>query len=102
MPDLTPVRGSTWWAGVKLVARWPLATLGAWRIIGVVGIALAAALGLLRAHVPALGIGTIVLGFLLTQAAALILAWSRAARLYALMALQTGVRSGDTTFWNFT
>lgn len=75
-----------WWAGLMLVLRRPVATLGSWLVLGLIGLALAAVLGLLRLQLPPLGAGAILLGFIVTQAAALCLAWSRQARLFVLVA----------------
>jgi hypothetical protein len=76
-----------WWTGVRLVVRRPLATLGGWLGIAAVGLVLAAGCALLRVQLPPLGAGTVIAGLVLTQAAALCLAWSRQARLFALVAL---------------
>jgi hypothetical protein len=64
-----------------------LATLGAWLIIVLIGAAVAAALAILRIRLAPIGAGAVAGGFVLTQAAALALGWSRQARLFALFAL---------------
>jgi len=76
-----------WWGGVKLLLRRPLALLGSYLIITVIGLAVAAALALARVHVPALGLGGTVGAVLLAQLIVIVLAWMRSARLFALMAL---------------
>lgn len=87
---LAPQRTSAvkgWWAGVRLLCRRPLALLGAWLAVGAVGLVVAAAFALLRIRLAPLAPGAIALGLVCTQAAALALAWSRQARLFALVAL---------------
>jgi energy-converting hydrogenase Eha subunit B len=70
-----------------LLVRRPLAVLGAYLIVTVIGLVLAAVLALARAHVPALG-GAGTLGALvLAQLLVLVLGWMRSARLFALMAV---------------
>jgi hypothetical protein len=76
-----------WWDGCKLLARRPLATLGAWFGISALGLALAALLGVARINVPALGLGGFLAAFALTQLAVVAVAWMRSARLVALMEL---------------
>jgi hypothetical protein len=76
-----------WWDGCKLLVRRPLATLGAWFGISLVGLALAAMLGVARINVPALGLGGFAAAFVLTQLAVVAVAWMRSARLVALMEL---------------
>lgn len=76
-----------WCSGVRLMARRPLAALGGWAVIAVAGLVLAAACTVLRIQVPPIGAGAVALGLVLTQVAALCLAWSRQARLFALVAL---------------
>jgi hypothetical protein len=76
-----------WWHGCRLLVRRPLAVLGAYLIVTVIGLVLAAVLALARAHVPALG-GAGTLGALvLAQLLVLVLGWMRSARLFALMAV---------------
>jgi hypothetical protein len=80
-----------WWAGVRFLVRRPVAVLGSWLVVGLVGGALAAVLAIVRLQVPPLGAGAMALGLVLVQAAALCLAWSRQARLFALVALMPAV-----------
>jgi hypothetical protein len=79
-----------WWDGCKLLARRPLATFGAWAGISALGLALAALLGVARINVPALGTGSFLAAFALTQLAVAAVAWMRSARLVALMELARG------------
>jgi len=74
-----------WCDGVRLMWRRPLALLGVAAAITVAGLALAALLGAARLHVPPLGVFGFIAAFVLTQLAALALAWMRAARLLALI-----------------
>lgn len=83
-----------WWRGLGLLWRRPIALLGAWCAVGAAGLLVAGACALLRIQVAPLGAGAIVLGLVLTQCAALGLAWSRQARLFALVALR---RTGATS-----
>jgi hypothetical protein len=87
---LEPQRTSAvkaWWRGLRLVNRRPLVTFGPCLVLLLAGLAVAAVLALLRIRVAPLGAGAIILGVVLTQLAALALAWSRQARLFALYAL---------------
>ncbi|HEX8609811.1 MAG TPA: hypothetical protein VF800_00790 [Telluria sp.] len=78
---------SAWLAGCTLLARHPLAALGSYLAISIVGLGLAALLSLARAHTA----GFNALGFagalLLTQAAVVTIGWMRSARLFALIEL---------------
>lgn len=76
-----------WWLGLKLLVRRPLAAMAVWLAVGAVGLVLAAIFAMVRIRLPALGAGSALLGLLLTQAAALALAWTRTARLFGLSAL---------------
>lgn len=87
---LEPQRTSAvkaWWAGLRLVRRRPLASLGGWFAVALVGTVLAGVCAVVRIGVPPLGAGPIVVGLVLGQAAGLCLAWSRQARLFVLVAL---------------
>lgn len=81
-----------WWAGCKLLARRPVATLGIYLIISVAGLLLAAVLVYARINVPHVS----VLGFLgalvLTEAVVVVIAWMRSARLFAMIALARGAQ----------
>jgi hypothetical protein len=74
-----------WFAGWKLLARRPLATLGVYLLITVAGLAVAALLALARAHLPPLGAGGFAGALALTQLAVASVAWLRSARLFAMM-----------------
>jgi len=76
-----------WAAGIKLLARRPLATLGFYFGVTIVGLGLAGLLAVARINVPALGAGSFLGGFVLAQLAVLALAWMRCARLFGLMEL---------------
>lgn len=80
-----------WWAGVRFLLRRAVAAMGSWFIVALVGLALAGTLTVLRLQLPPLGAGATLLGLVLVQAPALCLAWSRQARLFALVALMPGV-----------
>lgn len=76
-----------WCAGCRHLARRPLALLSTYLVVSVAGLALAGAVLLARARLPALGPGASLAGFALTQLAACLLGWMRAARLFAFAAL---------------
>lgn len=76
-----------WWHGCKLLVRHPLAVLGVYLAVTLVGLAAAALLLLTRMHVPALGAGGTLGALALAQLLVLVLGWTRSARLFALMAV---------------
>jgi hypothetical protein len=76
-----------WWHGCKLLVRRPLAVLGVYLLVTVIGLAVASLLALARLHVPALGAGGTLGALVLGQLLVLVLGWMRSARLFALMAL---------------
>lgn len=76
-----------WWGGVKLLVRRPLALLGSYLVITVLGLGVAALLALARVQVPALGAGGTIGAIVLAQLIVIVLGWMRSARLFALMAL---------------
>lgn len=82
-----------WRDGLVLLARRPLAMLGCYVGVTLLGVGLAAALAVARLNLPALGAGSLVGGLLLAQLAVLALAWMRCARLFGLMELARGVRA---------
>lgn len=82
-----------WWAGLKLLKKRILATLGTYLAITLVGLVLTAAFAIARLNVPALGVGGFLAAFVLTQLAVVSLAWMRSARLFAMLEL---VRSAKT------
>jgi hypothetical protein len=76
-----------WWRGLKLLGKRPFAVLGVYLGTGLAGLALVALLLLLRPHLGHGGVPALVLGLLLSSAAAAALAWSRIARLFGMQAL---------------
>jgi hypothetical protein len=74
-----------WWHACKLLVRRPVALLGAYLVVSVIGLAAAALLALARAHLPALGAGGTLGALVLAQLLVLVLGWTRSARLFALM-----------------
>jgi hypothetical protein len=78
---------AAWWGGLKLLLRRPLALLGSYLVITVLGLGIAALLALARLQVPALGAGGTIGAILLAQLIVIVLGWMRSARLFALMAL---------------
>jgi hypothetical protein len=74
-----------WFAGWKLLARRPLATLGVYLAITVAGLAVVALLAVARLNLPPLGAGGFAGALALTQLAVAGVAWLRSARLFALM-----------------
>ncbi|KQW88465.1 hypothetical protein ASC94_23895 [Massilia sp. Root418] len=76
-----------WWHGLRLLARHPGAMLGSYAAISLIGLAAAAALGLARVHLPHVGVVGFAFALLLTQTIAVLLAWMRSARLFALIGI---------------
>ncbi|MES2260774.1 MAG: hypothetical protein V4724_19825 [Pseudomonadota bacterium] len=76
-----------WWRGLQIMRRYPLATLGAYAVLSASGLAVAGMLGLARIHVPHVGTAGFLAALALTQVIALVLAWMRSARLFALIDL---------------
>ncbi len=76
-----------WLAGLRLLARRPLAILGFYLGVTIVGLGLAGLLAVARINVPALGAGSFLAGLVLAQLAVLVLAWMRCARLFGLIEL---------------
>jgi hypothetical protein len=74
-----------WWRGLGMLRRRPLACLAIYLVITVLGLALYALLGVARLNLAAPGPLAIAAGLLVTQLAALALAWMRSARLFALI-----------------
>ncbi|SFD49828.1 hypothetical protein [Massilia yuzhufengensis] len=81
-----------WRDGLGLLVRRPLATLGMYGGISVIGLGLAGALAVARLNLPALGAGSFLGGLLLAQLAVLALAWMRCARLFGMMEVARGMR----------
>lgn len=78
-----------WWHGLRLLARQPGAMLGSYAAISFAGLAAVAALGLARVHLPHVGTAGFLFALLLTQTIAVLLAWMRSARLFALIRIVT-------------
>ena len=76
-----------WWDGMILLWRQPARVLGAYAVITLAGLALAALLAMLVLRVSGASSVQVVAGFILTQAAVAVLAWMRSARLFALVRL---------------
>jgi hypothetical protein len=76
-----------WGEGMMLVLRRPLATLGIYVVITVVGLLLAALVALVRVRVAPVEGWSFFGALLLTQLAVMVVAWMRSARLFALIAL---------------
>ncbi|WP_377703765.1 hypothetical protein [Pseudoduganella sp. UC29_71] len=76
-----------WWHGLRLLARRPGDVAGSYIAITLAGLAVAAALGLARVHLPHAGLAGFLFALLLTQIIAVLLAWMRSARLFALIAI---------------
>jgi hypothetical protein len=76
-----------WGEGLRLVARRPLATLGAYVAITLPGLALAALVALVRIRVAPIAGWSFFGALALTQLAVMVVAWMRSARLFALIAL---------------
>ncbi|MGK5059274.1 hypothetical protein ACQ4WY_20320 [Janthinobacterium sp. LB2P49] len=74
-----------WWRGLGMLRRRPLACLAIYLVITLLGLALYALLGVARLNLATPGPLAIVAGLLVTQLAALVLAWMRSARLFALI-----------------
>jgi hypothetical protein len=73
-----------WWRGCKLIARHPVATLGSYVLLTLVGVIAFAVFGLLRINVPHANLLGFIVGVVFTQLAAAALAWTRGARVFAL------------------
>ena len=66
-----------WWRGLKLLLRRPLATLLVYAVTCIAGFGLAALLAWLRLAVDGVGIGAVVLSFLIGQAIVLAIAYEQ-------------------------
>ncbi len=86
-----------WWRGLKLLVRRPIATLGVYLGSVIVGFGLALLLSWLRLEVDDVGIGAMVLSFLVTQAIVAALAWGKIVRLYGLADLAGNTLARQTT-----
>jgi hypothetical protein len=82
-----------WWDGAKMLARRPLATVGSYLLISLVGLAVAAVLLWLRINLPYMGVASFVGGIVLTLVVVMALGWMRSARLFAMVDLARSQRS---------
>jgi hypothetical protein len=80
-----------WWRGLGMLRRRPLACLAIYLVITVLGLALYALLGVARLNLAGPGPLAIAAGLLATQLAALVLAWMRSARLFALIGVKRSI-----------
>ena len=80
-----------WWSGCKILARRPLPTLGAYVVISLAGLGLAALLSIGRLNVPGGDMAGFVAALLLTQVIVAVLGWMRSARLFALIEVARSV-----------
>ncbi|QYF94044.1 hypothetical protein KY495_02060 [Massilia sp. PAMC28688] len=76
-----------WWSGLKMVVRRPVASLGVYFAISIVGLAIAAALTVARINVAGWNLGLFIAALLLVQLTVAVLAWMRSARLFAMVEL---------------
>ena len=76
-----------WGRGLKMVFGRPLATFGMYLGVSIIGYVLVLGFGMLRIRVPAAGVGSAILAFVLAQLVVLALAWQRTARIHALTAV---------------
>ena len=79
-----------WFAGLRVLARRPLAVMGTYLGVTILGLVLAALLAVARINTPPLGVAGFIGALLLTQLAVAVLAWTRCARLFALMEVARG------------
>ena len=76
-----------WWHGCGMLVRQPLAVFGAYAAITAVGMAIVAALVVLRVNVTGASLAGFVAALLVVQLTVAVLGWMRSARLFALVAL---------------
>ncbi|MEP6898953.1 MAG: hypothetical protein ABI870_10515 [Rhodanobacter sp.] len=70
--------------GFMQLLRRPLSTLLCMVMISLIGYAIAMALGVLRAHSPAISVGGTVLAIVLTQMVVMAIGWTHVARVFSL------------------
>jgi hypothetical protein len=80
--------------GIMQLLRRPLSTLLFYLVVSLVGVAIAGALGILRIHTTATGIGGFLLALLFSQLMVMALGWMRTARLFALAEVARSVGMG--------
>lgn len=76
-----------WWSGLKMVVRQPVASLGVYFVISLVGLSIAAALTVARINVAGWNAGMFVAALVLVQLTVAVLGWMRSARLFAMVEL---------------
>lgn len=76
-----------WWRGMNLLRQRPFAVLAVYLATTLFGLLLAAVLLLLRPYLGQDSMVALLLGLLLSSAVAIVLAWSRIARLFGMQAL---------------
>ena len=81
-----------WWSGFKMLLKRPVATLGSYLLISVLGLALAALLTLVRINLPFMGMASFIGGIVLTLLVVVAIAWMRSARLFAMIDLAKSMR----------
>ena len=86
---------AAWWSGLGLLLRRPVSSFGAYGLLGVAGLLLAAVLGVLRLNLPPAGTGGAVAAFIVTQLMVMALAWMRSARLFALIRATDALRGAE-------
>lgn len=77
--------------GVRQLIRRPLATLGFYLIVTLIGLAFAGAAGIARIHVAAVGAGGFLVALFLSQLTVVLIGWMRTARLFALARVASSV-----------
>jgi hypothetical protein len=82
-----------WRDGCRLLLRRPFATLGVYLAITLSGLVLAALLSLGRIHLAPVNAASFIGAFALTQLIVMVLAWMRAARLFAMVELARTART---------
>lgn len=81
-----------WGRGLKMVFGRPLATFGMYLGVSIIGYLLVLAFGMLRVRMPAVGVGGVIMAFVLAQLVVLSLAWMRTARIHALASVRRSRR----------
>jgi hypothetical protein len=81
-----------WWDGVKMLARRPLATLGVYLLVSVIGLVVAALFVWLRINMPHMGVISFIGGIVLTMLVVMAMGWMRSARLFAMVDLAKSQR----------
>jgi hypothetical protein len=76
-----------WWRGLKLVCKKPVTSLGLYFVLTLIGLILAAVLGVVRINMPQVSVGGFVAALLITQLMVAATAWMRGARLFSMVQL---------------